>query len=744
MAKYVSNVIRLAEITSVNYDDGIAFTRWLDQGEANGPTIPIPHPFANKGGSGIFVGIRVGTIVALAMASYERWVPAGIVPIRAYYGDDVTDMPEAEFDDVGFPNIESGEIILHGPTGSEIRLGKNGIKLENEYNEGFILTSEDDHTRCLISVSPPVEYNITHAGTKAQGIVRRDIRVEDGEEDFFDFLVDPDSEAALEEIGWDPSRKVTYVSRNTETSGATGSTSNKNFRNPAFIENKTILLEYGREWNVGTYDEELARMQGDEISLREPEDRSEHRNNVLGLSLTNPNELIEEIYGTVVDIFGNPVDINRSIIGFPNGKDAKILLNDTFEKARHTIAYHKEINTRKGWGFREDLVNNKKPILLTGAPDPLSAANNARDRSRWFIDVDKEGLTKINVPATSETGNIPLLTRYETSSVIEVDNNGNPKNKARNPDDARKIFRNEKNQDIFLDQFGPGGIALSSGSPKNRLSAEQTSWVEDSKTLLPFTVEAGTAFHDITKTAATLLNENINNTTLNIAKQILQKPTDTVNADIPAISEEVSQSIPKADTSPAVRDSKGLVKNQPNAGGRSVHLNLDGSLETSIGANTVDRVSWTLDTAGALVARLGRDRSGRSAIVHADGSIVLEIGGYDFIGENGTDEVDSRFVGRGDNRTISLPLDQTRFRDGKLVIRVRRSNLAGTSPSNEDHLIIFDPSGVTIQSAGIMNLVSKEDMNIKSETGVLRLDGVKVQIYEVSPRNVARSGRTIL
>jgi len=745
MSRYTTNVTRLAEIISVNYDNGIAYTRWLDQGEEIGPVIPIPHPFANKGGSGIFVGIRIGTIVALSMASYERWTPVSVIPIRAYYGDDISNIPEAQFDDVGFPPIEAGEVVLHGPTGGEIRLNKGGeIILENEYSEGFIITGDDDERRCLISVAPPVEYNISHAGTKSKGIVRRDVRIEDGEEDYFDFLVDPDSEAVLEEIGWDPSRKVTYVSRNTETSGATGSTSNKNFRNPAFVEEKSVLLEYGREWAVGTFDEELARLRGDDVSLREPEDRAERRSNALGLSLTNPNELIEEIQGTVVDLFGNPLDINRNIIGFPGGKDAKILLHDTLEKARHTVVYHKEINTRKGWGFREDLVNNKKPILLTEAPDPLTAANNSRDRSRWFIDVDKEGLTKINIPSTSETGNVPLLTRYETSSVIEVGSDGLPKDKVRDADDARKIFRNDKNQDIFLDQFGPGGIVLDSGSANNRLSYKQTSWVEGSKTLLPPSIEAGTAFHDITATAAALLEESINNTTLNIARGILKQSPSSVSADIPAVSNSINQNIPKADVSPAVRDSKGLVSNQPNAGGRSVQINLDGSLETSIGANTIDRVSWTLDTAGALIARLGRDRSGRSAIVHADGSVALEVGGFDYVGDSSSDTTDSRFVGRGDNRVTSLPLDQTIFRDGKVVIRVRRSNLAGSAAGDDDHLIICDSSGITIQSAGVMNFISKEDMNLKSETGILRLDGVKVQVYTDNPRYIARSGRTIL
>jgi hypothetical protein len=746
---YLTSVTRLAEIISVNYEDGVAFTRWLDEGQEVGPTIPIPHPMANKGGSGIFVGIKIGTLVALSMASYQRWIPVNVIPIRAYYGTDVSDIPEAHFDDIGFPVVSEGEVVLQGPTGGLFILANDeSIILENEYDEGFIYSGKDDSVRCLITTSPPVEYNISHAGINAKGIVRRDVRIEDDEEDYSDFLTDIESETVFEEIGWDPSRKVAHVSRNTEETGTSGGNpENKIFRNPAFIEERNILLESGRKWNVGVFDEELARFQRPLKALNDFEDRSEYRNNALGLSLSNPNELMEEIKGTVVDLFGNPVDINRNIIGVPSGKTAKDLLTDTIEKNRYTIAYHKEINVRKGWGYRKEPANTKKPILLTDAPDVLSAANNARDRSRWFVDIDKEGLTKINIPATSETGNVPLLARYENSSVVEVSSSGIPKNKVRSTEDAQKIFRNEKNQDIFLEQVGPGGISLEDGGPDNRLSSEQTSWTDSGRTRLPSQIEAGTAFHDITSTAEALLNESINKTSSVIVSDILNKQTTPVDSDIPAISSSINRSVPKAETSPAVRDSvSGLVEDQPNAGGRSMHLSLDGSLETSIGANTIDRTSWTLDTAGALVARLGRDRSGRSAVIHADGTIAIEAGGFDFVGESSNDEVDTRFVGRGDGRTISLPLDQTRFRGGKIVIRVRRANASGTGPDeqNDDHFIIIDDTGITIESAGVMNFVSKANMTLKSKTGMVIIDGEGVQFYTENPRYLNRSTRPII
>jgi hypothetical protein len=735
MSRYVSNHLRLAVITDVDHGSGIVYTDWLDQDSSPGPEVPVPHPFAGRGGEGIFVAPRVGQILALGMAAYERYIPVATLPMRAYYGD-ISGTSEVQFDDVGFPLVNDGEVIIQGKTGAQLCFAENGdIITRNSFGEGRILCGEDDNgTRCAITIDTPVEYTVSQSGLSARGIVRRDIRIEDGEAEFTDFLSNPDSEQALEEIGWDPSKAVTYISRSPTASGS-GKTQDKALRNPAFVEDRSVVLEYGREWAVGIHEVELARSQSDIIVSREPEDRNERRSNVLGLSLTSPNELIETVSGTLIDIFGNMIDINRDVIPLPTGKK-EVLLNDTLEKARHTIAYHMEINTRKGWGYRDG--SGKKAQPLKAPPDPLVVANNARDRGRWFIDVDKEGLTKINIPASSETGNVPLLTRYENSSTIIVDSDGKVQNKARKSEDAKKLFRNSNNKDILLEQFGPGGVVVNGITTENRVKGKKTSWEDFANKQRTFskTIQAGTAFHDITTTASALLLESINKKASDIFEDTDASP------DLPAVSAEIDPNVPKADTSAAVRDSTtGLVDDQPNAGGRSLNINLDGSLEMSVGANTIDRVSWTLDTAGAIVARLGRDRQGRSAIIHADGTVAVEVGGFDFVGDSPSDEVDTRFVGRGEGRATTLPGDPRRFRDGRVVLRIRRANTAGTDADIDDHLVIIDETGITIEAAGRLNMRSLGDMYIQSDSRIV-LDSPKVQIYKDNPKFARRDGRT--
>jgi hypothetical protein len=443
---------------------------------------------------------------------------------------------------------------------------------------------------------------------------------------------------------------------------------------------------------------------------------------------------MESVDGTLVDMFGNLLDINRNIILPPSGKDAKTRLESMLENARHTVVLHREINTRKGWTYTSPYI----PELIE-TPDPSQSVDNARDRSRWFVDVDKEGLTKLNIPATSETGNVPFPVRYENSSTIEVDEKGAPGTDGRSEEgDAKKLFRNDldagqQRQDIFLDQFGPGGITVkhvasqskqsTDLSPNNRLSGKETSSVDGKVAYLPAKVQAGTAFHDITHTAAKLLEASMNRASY----EVVDKDASTPVPDGYAVHNEIIQSFLASSGTDVQRDQAGRPTNYPNAGGRSLHANFDGSLELSVGANTVDRLSWIMDTAGGIVARIGRDRYGRSAIIQMDGYLAIEVGGYDFCEEGFA--ADQRFT----DRNITLPRDTKVFRAGKVAIRVRRANKAQTGPDtdkdNLDQVIIIDENGISLQTTGQLSLKSTMDMVIQSDGNIV-MDAKSVTFYK--------------
>jgi hypothetical protein len=721
--RYLTNTIRFAVVTSVNYTDGFLSTRWVDQGD-NGPTIPFPH-LTSSGGSGIFLGIKSGTTLALMMSSYEQYICVGVLPQRTYYSD-LSAISESQFDDVQFPNLSAGEVVLQGPSGSQLRFNKDeSISFDNRYGEGFIIGGGSNSQRCSIFTPTPTEYKISQSGIKAQGIIRRDVKTEN-EQSFTDYLKDINSEQTLEEIGWNPNKSISYVSEST------------NNRNPPFVENREIICEFAKDWSVGTQISELINFQDKKYEIVGKDNRRERRGNVLSLSLSSPNELIEKISGTVVDIFGNILDINRNIISVTTKENTEDYLQHLFEQSRHTIAYHFEMNSRKGYEYRSEFPNennssgNSKPLLLTEYPQVWKYSNNNKDRAKFSIDIDKEGLTKINIPSSSETGNIPTLTRSEISSVLKVEENGDLNKKDfRKGDEALELYRNDKKQDIFLEQVGPGGIKIKGTLAQNRLEGFKSSWIENNdgvdKTQKVFSseIEAGTAYHDITSTAILLLKRDFNRISTEIFNDpsILESPL--------AVSNEIDNRLPDGDI-------------LPNSGGRSVCLNLDGSLETSIGANSVDRTSAILDLAGSLVMRVGRDKSGKSIIAQTDGDVAIEIGGFDFIGESENDNVDERFVGNGKSREISLPLDKKQYRSGKLVLKIKRANSTKTGPDVDDHLIIVDEYGITLKSAGRLYIDAKQDLVLHSGSRVV-IDAAKVQIYDGNmAKLIKRDGRKVI
>lgn len=739
--RYTSAVAKRAVVKSVNYADGTLQTRWLEDGK-DGPTVPIPHPLANKGGSGIFVGIKVGTIIVLIPSAYRTYIPIAVLPTRAYYNDDISSVPEADYDDLGFPYLDQEDIVIRGSTGSEIALTNrlDEVILNNEFGEGFVIGGGIDDFRCAISLSSPVVYNIAPSGIRVSGVVRRDTKIEDSEESFVDFLTDIESEQSLETIGWNPNNQVSYINSSIGSSSH-GKEGGSLRRNPAFVENREIIYEFGRDWVVGRPDEELGRLRGSCVPLLDPTDRAERRSNVLGLSSANPNELIETVSGTVVDIFGNLLDINRRKIELSSDKnDSEAMFENIMEQVRHTIAYHMEINVKKGFAF-DNTGNNKSSLFRDISQSIASTSNNARDRSRWSLDIDKEGLTKINIPASSETGNIPMLTRYENSSVLKIDENGNFSTEVR--EDQKKVYRNKQNRDIFAEQVGPGGIKISNNAPDNRLRGKKSSWVEDQnykvkQEVMGQNIEAGTAFHKITQTAWALIKENINKS----ASDILVNGRTATKEGLKAISDKINNTVPTTNTS-VERSKSGLLKNHPNAGGRSVCASLDGSMEMSIGANTIDRVSCVLDIAGAIIWRLGRDRAGRSAIIQADGTIALEVGGFDYIGSSADDEVDTRFVGNGTGkREDVLTLDPTQFRSGKIIIKVRRATEDKSGPEENDTLLVIDETGVTVTTAGRLDFISEQNMTFTSKS-LITLDAPKVQIYKQNPKYFARTARIV-
>jgi hypothetical protein len=207
-----------------------------------------------------------------------------------------------------------------------------------------------------------------------------------------------------------------------------------------------------------------------------------------------------------------------------------------------------------------------------------------------------------------------------------------------------------------------------------------------------FNIRHGTPYHDILQTGY-LFRDNA----------ALSYPTGGVN------NVSVNYLTTDIPTNAAVATSKITVSGTgANAGGRSGSINLDGSLELNIGANTIDRQSLWMDTAGGAVINLGRDTQQRSLMMDMDGHAFIQIGGY------GVQVPDARFT----------PLGQDGLLNGILDLRVYAGGFTHIIRIDSQGIVIMSPGRVGIHGGQGLTLSSDGDMVIDCETLTIQERGV--------------------
>lgn len=633
-------LLRLATVKSYDSQKGL-LTVNLDMSNITINTetkkvIKIPFSFYSVGG--LFIGgiPDPGTPIVIGQGEGGNWHFVSFI---------VNNTPS-------LPKLKSGELLLQSSSTTQLTLNTNGtINLGSITNRIHVNTDSN-----LYIDNFENRLSFTQANRHVVGPVKRDLRpnkniAEDSKLDspLFDKFLFP--------IGLDPSATLKNIKSNS--------------KNPPFVENRELTYEFVYSADVTDELQESA-IYGKSNQKKEKfilPNRRKSRSDTLSLSLLEPNFLMETIKGTVVDIFGNILDINRNRL--PIGSDEFTIRSEgnkdkisayfkIREAQRKSIAYHFEINAKK------DLKGKNGQIRL---PDINSNTDYARNRSRFFLDIDKEGMFKLNVPASSEVGNIPLLARYENYSSFGTEDSNNP----------NKFYKREDGLDIFLDSFAKDGGVISVenengiATPKDRITDQH--------------LKHGTAYHNILNTCQAHQSSEF----ISYAFEPL--------FDISAIPTYPADDRNKNIVCPTIK----VGGADANAGGRSGSINFDGSIELNVGANTVDRHSMWLDTAGSIIGNIGRDKRNISAAVTMDGDLLLQVGG------NGIG-TDSRFT------------NNSGFRPGAIDIRVFNAGFDCT-------LIRVDNEGVKIMTPGRMVFQSQGDMLFRSASGII-LDGERVVIHD--------------
>jgi len=557
------------------------------------------------------------------------------------------------------PDLKSGTI--------NIRNKNNYINLD--YNDG-IFAGDDvsqkilDTKRSIAANTFKNNYSFSEGGRSIDGIIFRDVKPNAYQAGSLK-ETDLKYTDTLKIIGMDP------VVRNSS------SNEGSYIKNPSRVEKREIVFEYAKSYNVSSNDVELNSYKDSKnITISSAITRRNSRADALSLSLVSPNFLMETIKGTVVDIYGNILDLNRNVI--PIGKTDDLSLSKIKDTAsnvddgsnvylnikrseRRSVAFHFELNARK------DLLSPPE-----ASNQSIATQNYGRDRSRFYFDVDKEGQFKLNVPASSEYGNVGLLARYENYSTVY------PNDQTKDPNDYSP---NDDNIDVLLDSFAKGVVDIV--DKNGRIVSPLDRFSSSSKHL-----KHGTVYHDISNTCIAFQSSQI-------SSNEYQPTTSYGLGRIPFVQNIVSNNIIFG----------------KNAGGRSGNINFDGSIEVNIGANTIDRQSVWLDTQGGIIGNVGRDLNNNiSVALSCDGEILISSGGT-------TPSEDTRFTGQN-NAHMS----------GVIDMRVFNSN------SNEITMIRIDSEGVTVSTPGRIVFYSNQDMLFRSKSRI----AMEAPVLELQDRIVKR------
>lgn len=644
-----------AIIKSVDYTLGTCVVSVLTA-KTSGDIADVPLPFiAGSGNSGMWVGVfKPGTKVLITKTSGEGnefTVILGLVPQEnkypEYFGSrQLIDVPNGTF---SYPEIVEGRLVLRGDLGSELLLGETGNVSLLSGNAGLHLKKYGLQNIIAYHVAHDF-FNFSNAGRSYNGVARR---IPANARNFFPItslinsplFSDLNFENTASPIGFfngSVPLKYSYLNKK---------------RNPEIAEHRIIFNEFTTDSFFSGFDDEILRTNKELSLLANSDTLSRYRepSNILQLS---EKELAEFVAGNLIDLNGNILDINyrKLLYGDPGNRTPKNNIDESIEAARRI--------SRRGVGVHF--------LLSTNTLKSEKSSNS----NTFFFDIDKEGFFKLNVPKTSDTGNIPYISNIEFS-----DTKNNVKVSLDNPSKVEKVpvhLRDESgnpilpltsrstretgiryadsNKSPYFPQGNVSGIVRVNSTKYHNMYtiAERLIACNISKINIPETfvnddgliegnsynkpfeifdndqkIVEGTSF---TETKAPSFMSTIN---VFPAAPAIYSGGDTVVGGIELNNDETAP--PYSNSFALEKDDLGnftakivdttLGSPRTRTGGKSAAINFEGSVETSIGSDNTDRKSFVLDTAGSVLAWLGKDINGRSLILQSDGEVLVNVGG---------------------------------------------------------------------------------------------------------------------
>jgi hypothetical protein len=744
-----------AIIKSVDYKKGVCVISPLNSDpKSDISDVPLPY-IAGAGNSAIFYGINKGTRVLASFTSgrsRQVTVILGFLPKEILYPDNYSidsrpvDMP---YGTVSYPSIKDGEIIMRGNYGSSISLKDTGDILFRGVNGGGLYLKKNQfRTSALLSAEDYTNYS--NAGRVISGSVRR---MNGAKARFY-----PKPDLTATPLFADPEYVVRtmpfgFFSANLPIRRS----KNRQKRNPEISEYRMVINEFSTDYMFTGFDDEVKRYSSEKDFFENSETYARNRQpgNVLHLA---EHELIEFVGGNLVDINGNILDLNYKKLYYGNNNATPVgNLNVEFDRARRI--------SRRGIGAHFQLSTN------TRSNDPSQTLTN------FVFDIDKEGMLKLNIPASSDTGNIPF-----SSNANFVGIKDSVSVSSLNPSQTEPIpvtLRDEKGNIVFPEK----GVSHRRTGLRYSINDEESYFPTSTESTQSAEVRVNTTkYHNMYATAERLIANTVK--IVNIPQSFMgaggvieglsvSKPFEVPAKDSksfpsymgtvavapgrPAIyhggggsenggisiagqfyrSDETNPPYSNSFTSTQVgSEIKVDIGNGTEArpvGGKSIHANLEGSIEASIGKDNWDGKSALLDTAGSIISWIGKDKNNRSVVMQTDGDFLLNVGGS-YVGTDPDDRnmnigrfelrvnvVDKKFVATEFSPLSTLEQGGNPGADSDYIISISEAGLVIAGMKKESPMIIRNDGPLLLESSSSTVTIKGTEIRTVDPKGLFKI-----------------------
>ena len=441
-----------------------------------------------------------------------------------------------------------------------------------------------------------------------------------------------------------------------------------NPRNPTRSQYRLVINEIAENSCFKGYDKESERAFSSvpERFSSNKERKAIDPGNTLHLE---PYQLIEIIGGNVVNKRGELLDPNYGVVLLVGADYSGLGYERIRLENKRSIGYHFQLSTNS------------------------ISTEHSNDVDNFVFALDKEGILKLNIPASSKTGNVLYPTNAEFYLPADDATGTKPDGSFISERESIPVLLRDKDNNIILPAVGASPTLVMS-EDSTRLTGIRYSnedgyfqgtnavWGGDGKyvrihptkyhnmyaaaealiankvdsILVPFTssdcpgvvmgTPVGQPFERYTKNLDNTGGDSSDLKFMTSVKIKPGKPAIDPGGGVIAAGQDRTSSVTKSLSNDQInlsytnsfsvsegaagftstnRDDSGDSKKNP--GGKSANLNFEGSIEASVGRDNYDAKSILLDTAGSLIAWLGKDKAGRSLVLQTDGEVLVNVGG---------------------------------------------------------------------------------------------------------------------